>query len=224
MSSLVDRAEEARMNVPVEVCKNANNMRCRLLELPPELQLLIYELVVIYEKPIKLNYMDCVRYLGSKEADSPYSEDWRAWETARVVDRHNKAQPTLAATCRRIRSIILPVYYKRNIFEACCCYGMIGWDYSMPEAMLRTLEEMRVWLENIGSSNRALLTGFSIHLNIESYYCRKSDSDTMRALVNGMDAVVVSEDCCESGGWHRLSRYHIDFPDGEAVVSGAGAV
>ncbi|KAK5688214.1 hypothetical protein LTS10_000192 [Elasticomyces elasticus] len=143
MSSMVP-AEEVKM------------LRCRLLELPEELQLEIYELVVIYEKPIRIVHLLCEGYQRSCK---PEEEDTKACLARFFSERK---QPALSKTCRSIRDIVLPIYYKRNSFHVCCCYDD---HFHREEGRLRRdyVSSSRKWLLSMGESNRALLRDFEIH-------------------------------------------------------------
>ncbi|KAK5688213.1 hypothetical protein LTS10_000191 [Elasticomyces elasticus] len=116
--------------------------RCRLLELPEELQLVIYELVVISDHTIILDDLDCCGF-GDDERPSNDENQWL----------REGMQPEISKTCRSIRSIALPVYYKRNVFEFCYC--SLGY-----ESLLRRTKH---WLDDIGASNRALLATLRYH-------------------------------------------------------------
>ncbi|KAK5719006.1 hypothetical protein LTR17_015431 [Elasticomyces elasticus] len=116
--------------------------RCRLLELPEELQLEIYELVVISDKTIRLDDLDCCGY-GDDECPSNDADQWQ----------RKGSQPEISKACRSIRSIALPVYYKNNVFEFCYC--MPG-----PRGILHSVKH---WLDDIGASNRVLLANFRYH-------------------------------------------------------------
>ncbi|KAK5702889.1 hypothetical protein LTR97_003835 [Elasticomyces elasticus] len=93
--------------------------RCRLLELPEELQLGIYELVVVSDKTIRLNRIDCHGY-GDNMHRGP-----DAYPEIMPQLRRERMQPAITRACRKTRNISLPAYYKRNAFQACCCefYG-----------------------------------------------------------------------------------------------------
>ncbi|KAK5732095.1 hypothetical protein LTR17_010803 [Elasticomyces elasticus] len=117
--------------------------RCRLLELPEELQLDIYELVVISQKAIKLTDVNCDGYGDDRCLSYHKDQQWRC----------GLVQPEISKTCRSLRSMVLPVYYKRNVFEFCYC-RLEHEDF---------IHGVKHWLDEIGASNRALLANFRYH-------------------------------------------------------------
>ncbi|KAK4980269.1 hypothetical protein LTR42_000576 [Elasticomyces elasticus] len=118
-------------------------LRCRLLELPVELQLDIYELVVISQKAIKFTDVNC----------DGFGDDRCLGYHADRQSRRELVQPEISKTCRSLRNMVLPVYYKRNVFEFCYC---------RPENE-DFIHGAKHWLDNIGGSNRALLANFRYH-------------------------------------------------------------
>ncbi|KAK5719005.1 hypothetical protein LTR17_015430 [Elasticomyces elasticus] len=131
--------------------------RCRLLELPEELQLQIYELVVIVKAPIRIVRRFCDDYQGPHKREE---EDAWAYLARFISERE---QPALSKSCRSIRNIVLPIYYKCNSFRVCCCYDD---DYHI-EDDARMDNASRKWLLSMGESNRALLRDFEIHQGID---------------------------------------------------------
>ncbi|KAK4910921.1 hypothetical protein LTR49_020447 [Elasticomyces elasticus] len=119
--------------------------RCQLLELPEELQLEIYELVVVSENKIRLNRIFCRGY-GANVNDFVFSE-------IETQTRLERTQPAITKTCRRVRNIALTGYYKRNIFEFCSCIPQ------RPDVLKIT----KHWLDDMGASNRASLANFRYH-------------------------------------------------------------
>ncbi|KAK4890809.1 hypothetical protein LTR27_010510 [Elasticomyces elasticus] len=128
----VNFAATTRQNSEEEV----RETRCRLLELPQELQDGIFELVAIHEAPIMTCWPCCSHYAdGHFGSETQYKRD--------------RVQPALSETCRSIRSNVLPIYYKLNTFEICYC-GQV----------LRGGEK---WLTGIGAANRAMLRRVIAH-------------------------------------------------------------
>ncbi|KAK4890807.1 hypothetical protein LTR27_010508 [Elasticomyces elasticus] len=155
--------------VPAEEVKV---LRCRLLELPEELQLQIYELVVIAKAPIRIVHRHCDGY----QLAHSLGEDTKRFFSERK-------QPALSRTCRSIRNIALPVYYKRNSFRVCCCHrcwyhcGNLAWVYNVS----------RNWLLSMGESNRALLRDFEVHQGIG--YGLYSAAEPEVVLTQGMQGL-----------------------------------
>lgn len=125
---------------------SANHKRApsRLLSLPAELQLAIWEFVVIQEEPLLLN-CPCDSFYGG------WSEEYYAevdlWENG---TKHPPWQPALTRVCSSIRADALPMWFKHNRFQAGYC-----WETNRG----MTLD----WLEIIGAENRKLIKHFYFH-------------------------------------------------------------
>lgn len=117
----------------------SNEDRCRLLELAVELQLAIYELVLIENEPLLLNCPCNSSYRGRYEQLRQVTEAWKAGEIQPPL------QPALLRTCRFIRGLALPLFYSENVFRACYCH---------PREMLPAPIK---WLRLIGRQNREML-------------------------------------------------------------------
>ncbi|KAK4890808.1 hypothetical protein LTR27_010509 [Elasticomyces elasticus] len=160
MASTTDASNDTAPANEGEVCDTFNEWssglltlsdqmpRCRLLELPEELQLEIYELVVTSEKKLRLNRICCPGY-GADVNDIHYG-------TLEIQEQRERHQPAITKTCRSIRSIALPAYYNRNFFEVCCC---IDKPWGVPYG----IRAVTPWLKKIGASDRVLLGNFNIH-------------------------------------------------------------
>ncbi|GAB1729974.1 hypothetical protein NU195Hw_g4451t1 [Hortaea werneckii] len=134
--------------------KDINNQHFRLLDLPPELQLRIFELAVVQEEPIRVNF-PCAwtfsrRGLGLCSADEKGSDDMvesayhatrRAWNAG---GKSLCRQPALSKLCRAVRHDVLKLFYGKNVFEMAYC------DAYKCEAIVR-------WAKGIGAENRCLL-------------------------------------------------------------------
>ena len=105
--------------------------RCHLLELPIELQLVIYEYVIIEAGPLLLNLSCNSSYRGRYELAR---EDKIAWRSGK---KRPPLQPALSQTCRTIRAETLPMFYGSHVFRSCYCQG-----YQVPKAVK--------WLSMIG--------------------------------------------------------------------------
>ncbi|KAK1818605.1 hypothetical protein LTR12_007037 [Friedmanniomyces endolithicus] len=125
--------------------------RCRLLELPVELQIHIYELASVCEDTIRMRNPGCFGYGGEDMSATTATGPGRLPTLGHCEDGLRLSQ-----TCRRVRDIALPIYYARNTFETCCC-----WVRDREEG----LKPLRKWLSDIGPSNRRLLKNFHVHDN-----------------------------------------------------------
>ncbi|KAK5732096.1 hypothetical protein LTR17_010804 [Elasticomyces elasticus] len=153
--------------------------RCRLLELPEELQLQIYELVVIAKGPIRIPHRLCDGYqlAHGLEKENEIASPARFFS--------ERKQPALSKTCRSIRNIVLPIYYKGNSFRGCCCYkcwwhcGYPVWVYSVS----------RNWLLSMGATNRALLKDFEVHGEPGTVHTAQDDASGGLLLTQGMQGL-----------------------------------
>jgi len=110
----------------------------RLLSLPAELQLSIYELVVIEPEIVLLNCGCDSSYSNDRDK---WREDQAAWEDG---IKHPPSEPGLTRTCKVLREITLPMFYKHNTFRIHYCYAA-------------TFQTAFDWLDRIGDSNRQQL-------------------------------------------------------------------
>lgn len=164
---------------------------CYLLKLPTELQLDIYELVVVENKPLLTDFACNSSYRGYTRRRLGNEEE-RAWGWG---DRKPPMQPALTRTCRFIRANALPLFYKKNVFRASYCH------IYQERGISRTV----TWLRMIGPQNREMLRHFY-------FYDRNEDQDTMysnshellQALkdsavfteLGGKMETLSSKDCC----------------------------
>ncbi|KAK3640775.1 hypothetical protein LTR56_011652 [Elasticomyces elasticus] len=119
--------------------------QCRLLDLPVELQLNIYELVVIVDEPLLLN-CGCDSSYRGKDHSEREDADREAWSTGAL---HAPHEPNITRTCRFIRDLTIPIFYKENQFLAHYCHAA---DFDVALA----------WLENIGSQKREFLARLAL--------------------------------------------------------------
>ncbi|KAK4956752.1 hypothetical protein LTR10_006280 [Elasticomyces elasticus] len=127
--------------MPVETRKmrerekeKSKQARFRLLDLPPELQLRIYEFAICSDEPIDIT-------IGQRTKQACISP---------------RAQPALARTCRSIRVDALKFYYSRNIFEANYCQEVARYDQQSTAVTI-------AWLHSIGASNRGLISSLQLY-------------------------------------------------------------
>ncbi|KAK1076264.1 hypothetical protein LTR33_009099 [Friedmanniomyces endolithicus] len=125
--------------------------RCRLLELPAELQIHIYELASVCKGTIRLRNPVCVGYGGGDQSVIAVMEPGRLPTLG-----HCKDGLRLSQTCRSVREIAMPIYDARNTFETCCCWVRDRED---------GLKPLRKWLSEIGPSTRRLLKKLHVHDN-----------------------------------------------------------
>lgn len=101
----------------------------RLLDLPSELRLRIYEYAVTSEHPVKITY---------------HNDGYGMWYSQAAIAR--RTQPALTRASKEIRVDAIKLYYTRNDFEAGYCVSKVGESKTLME-----------WLECIGAVNRGFL-------------------------------------------------------------------
>lgn len=147
------------------VLKNgsSNYGTSNLLRLPIELQLMIYELVVIQNEVLLLNCPCNSSYRGRY---GQLRQDEEAWQNGEM---RPPLQPSLTRTSRLIRRLALPIFYHENIFRASYCYQA---------SMLPTPIE---WLKRIGKENREMLRHLYFYDRNQNHdeYCPK-DMETVK--------------------------------------------
>ena len=156
----------------------------RLLQLPTELQLTIFEYAVVEDHPLLLNCGCDSSYKGDEEAWCEAVELWKKGEKLPPF------QPGITSTCSIVRRMVLPIFYQRNVFRAHYCY--------------RTDFDMAVkWLKMIGKENRLLLRDFCFwDLNPDYDWQVRRDlwevkrSDVFRTLGGSMETLKVEGCCC----------------------------
>jgi len=137
----------------------------RLLTLPTELQLQIFEYVVVQcDQPLHINCPCDSSYGGWTPA---FMAAKKRWESGA---QKAPQQPQLARVCRSIRALALPLFYSKNRFQAGYCHST---DLGLA---LR-------WLEAIGPANRALLRNFYFFDGNEDYDSMEP-ADLKRLLQN----------------------------------------
>jgi hypothetical protein len=166
---------------------------CYLLNLPLELQLPIYELVVTEEKPLLLNRPCNSSYRGR------YPEmaiDKAAWKEG---EKHPPSQPALSRTCRSVREAALPIFYRENFFRASYCY-----QANMLPAPIK-------WLKMIGKDNRENLRRFY-------FYDRNQSHDSWTP--HDLETLKGCEVFTEMGG--RMETFSNKFCCAHLVTFGEG--
>ena len=124
-----------------QALESPKNDRCYLLELPLELQLLIYRLAVTAQDVLVLNVPCNSSYRGRHKQ---MRVDEKAWEQRKV---RPPPQPAITKTCRSIRTETLPLFYSLNVFRARYC-DLFG---------TKPLPDVVQWLQQIGLENRETL-------------------------------------------------------------------
>lgn len=158
----------------------------RLLQLPTELQLAIFEFAVIEDEPLLVN-CGCD---SSYSSIDDWNEDQGRWDSG---EKHPPAQPGLTRTCRAVRVIALPMFYKQNSFRAHYCYEA---DFAMAVS----------WLKDIGQANRELMADFAMldmnwmfDLRVPSDIKKVRRSEIVREMGGRMETME-KRDCC----FHRV--------------------
>lgn len=127
-------------------CRQDNtNSLCRLLNLPSELRLYVYELTVIRNLLIRVTRLCALGIDRANKYEHEYNIEWRKG------GNNIRLQPALSRTCKSVRADVLQIFYGRNTFEASYC-GHEGQD------------DLDGWLNAIGVENRCLLEkAFALH-------------------------------------------------------------
>ena len=168
--------------------KSQAQQQSRLLQLPVELQLTIFEYAVIENEPLLLNCGCDSSYDGDFDA---LDEDRALWTTG---EKHSPLQPALTLTCKIIRAVTLPMFYLQNAFRAHYCYET---DFDM----------VIKWLRLIGPANRRLLRDFCLwDMNPRFDQWRPdnlrkaSRSEAFRGMGGSMETLKRDDCCC-----HRVT-------------------
>lgn len=130
--------------------EDATSNKCLLLDLPPELQLIIYEMVVQQDDIFLINQPCNSSYRkpkGRGHYNDKLKEDEKAWKDG---TKKPPTQPEITKVCRFIRSETLPLFYGVNIFRARYC------DLFDP----KPLPSLIPWLKAMGPENRRSLRNF----------------------------------------------------------------
>lgn len=153
----------------------------RLLDLPTELQLRIFEFAVIEEEPITISMRIWMNHkCGPRSSDDYWPVDyWRLrklWFGGPQIAK--RTQPAIARTCRYIRAESLKIYYSQNKFEACYCSGHVEDCDSMDTTR---------WLMAIGEVNRNQMKGLVMNDglgNTTCYECENGDAYACRWVMS----------------------------------------
>ena len=159
-----------------------------LLQLPTELQLVIFEYAVQDPEPLLLN---CA-------CDSSYNRDYERWGEDQAAwnagELRAPEQPSLTRTCVLIREIALPMFYKLNVFRAHYCY-QADRDGAVK------------WLEQIGAANRSMMRDICF-IDMNESFDESVPRDLMQLKrsklvkeMKGKIETIEAEDCC----CHRLT-------------------
>ncbi|PVI00029.1 hypothetical protein DM02DRAFT_728832 [Periconia macrospinosa] len=157
----------------------AENSRCYLLKLPTEIQLQIYELALVKERPLLLNYPCNSSYRGRPQARIDDEQKWRDGEI------QAPEQPALTLTCHFLRETTLPIFYGKNVFRAAYCYT----DSNRVRSPI-------AWLRRIGPRNREMLRHFYFYdlnhtqdITHPQTLQRLKDSEVFRELGGRMETL-----------------------------------
>ncbi|KAF2268816.1 hypothetical protein CC78DRAFT_540644 [Lojkania enalia] len=169
---------------------------CSLFNLPMELQLAIYEMVVIENKVLLLN-CPCNSSFRNRWKERVIEEEM--WEDGTI---RPPEQPALTRTCRLIRLASLPIFYKQNIFRAHYC-----------QSTVTDLNFLIRWLRTIGKENRELLRQMYFYDRNESQDLQSSKmleklkNCEIFSEMGGTMETLSSQYCCahliKFGKWER---------------------
>ncbi|KAK5697989.1 hypothetical protein LTR97_006949 [Elasticomyces elasticus] len=115
--------------------KCPNEAKCRLLALPAELRLQIYEYAVLKSRPVIIT-----------------RRETKAGRKAQLI------QPALSKTCRSIREDALKIYYSKTRFAA--TYS--SWGDRGRKDWRRNASTINRWLRCIGAKNRGLINSLEV--------------------------------------------------------------
>lgn len=146
----------------------------RLLSLPLELQLQIYEYAITVSDPLLLN-CPCDSSFGGWTLE--YDEARQLWFNG---SRKPPVEPALTRTCRAIRRETLAMFYLRNAFQAGYCFNT---DQT----------PVLSWLQRLGPKKRAWLKDF--------YYFDENPMHDVNNDRSDLEKIRSSKVCKELGGF-----------------------
>ncbi|KAK5125817.1 hypothetical protein LTR85_012093 [Meristemomyces frigidus] len=164
----------------------------RLLDLPPELRLRIYEYAVTSDGPVQItfnNYKPQNEY-GIMGPEAAALNEWQ--QPAAIAER---TQAALSRTCREIHVDALKLYYAHNDFEAGYCH-----------VAHREFPTLVKWLDSFGVQHRERLRSLRIS-DVHTAYGGRDGcmEDPVSASLLRLGAVVEAVD-------QRLAVHMVTFP------------
>ena len=163
--------------------KMHHQTQSRLLQLPAELQLTIFEFAIIENEQLLLNYGCDSSYGGSFEL---MEVDKELWDKGEILP---PLQPGLTRTCKAVRTITLPMFYEQNVFRSHYCHET---DFNMAVK----------WMDLIGPVNRHLIRDICLW-DKNPQYDWVNSVDIIRARRNvaframgGTLETLKRDDCC----------------------------
>ena len=158
--------------------------RSRLLDLPTEVQLQIYELVLTHPKPINI-YLDRCR-----------------------AERLLRVQPPLSKVSREIRQDVLQLYYSHITFSMCCFSGKAQY-LKLFRAWLSAIGSAnRARLANV-----YLFSDYAYYRELGDGHKVKVVENITRALDGLVTGVLETEKWAEDRSFESGSRYRLIFPN-----------
>ncbi|KAK3656867.1 hypothetical protein LTR56_002848 [Elasticomyces elasticus] len=130
--------------------ENSKQGHFRLLDLPPELQLRIFECSVCQDGPIVISDHAT---LGKVPVDDSIDHTRPAITLYSVA---RPTQPALTRTCRSVRVDALKFYYSGNTFTSSYCF-------SESCDGREDCEVLATWLRGIGATNRGLMGSVEVY-------------------------------------------------------------
>lgn len=111
---IVSNSTSSQLSSTDNSLQTTPTIRCRLLELPVELQDQIFELALVIPGTIDINL--------SHTTNDEVGVGFEAFEAVshhfRKNNTNNRRQPALSMTCNAIREQVLKIFYKQNWFTA----------------------------------------------------------------------------------------------------------
>lgn len=144
LEKFIPKLFDASMRRLLNLLKRRRKGPSRLLDLPPELQLIIYEYVLTYPSWISVLLRDCqIRgYCEDKKAHGfRHCHERRRWRTHLALTRVN----------RYLRNTTLKMYYQRNVFRV---------DLEYSSGLGDRADKFVRWLRLVGPEYRPLICVF----------------------------------------------------------------
>lgn len=165
--------------------------RSLLLDLPPELRLIIYESVLVDEQPINID-ADTHKNTTRRSTRLRLRE---AFNPTRAVIK----EPSLLQTCKIIQDEAVEMYYSRNIFY------------------VNTDGRVVRWLKCIGKERRAMLK--EVRTNVPPWPAAMEDVDELPILLDCLEHCEARLTSCGMELGEDVHRIHVDGTDPAADKS-----
>ena len=140
--------------MPVTRSQTSKTSTTNLLQLPAELRLQIFRLVLVEDETIKVDARRAQQcWHKHKPVPNLFVMTSQGRHMAAKLREH-----ALLSTCRQIRSEGLPVLYGDNIFESTDFYALYRWLKSLESNRRRLLRTIRYWNHSTGGYSDSVST------------------------------------------------------------------